>query len=138
MRDEHYIIGLCDQVLGRKSSRQHRFDFLVGDPNKRGRTRRLPVDAFYPDLDLVVEYHERQHSEPVKIMDARMTLSGCTRGEQRRLYDQRRLLELPKHKKQYIVLDYSMFAHDGRKVLRRNPEVDLKEIRRRLRPYLNR
>ena len=35
--DEHYIIDLIDDYLG------------------------LKVDAYYPGLCLVVEYHERQH-----------------------------------------------------------------------------
>ena len=43
--DEYYVIDLCDEVLGRKASRQHRFDFLTGDTGKR-----LPVDAYYEEL----------------------------------------------------------------------------------------
>ena len=59
--DEYYVIDLCDEVLGRKAERQKRFDFLKGD---KGHT--LPVDAFYKDLNLVIEYYERQHTEEVK------------------------------------------------------------------------
>ena len=33
--DEHYIINLCDDVLGEKASRQHSFDFLRGDACKK-------------------------------------------------------------------------------------------------------
>ena len=48
LKDEHYIIDLCDHVLGMTALRQHKFDFLRGDPGKHGRCRRLPVDAYYP------------------------------------------------------------------------------------------
>lgn len=44
-RDEVYVIDLCDEVLGMKSSRQHRFPFLLGDSGNA-----LPVDAYYEQL----------------------------------------------------------------------------------------
>ncbi len=81
MKDEHYIINLCDQFLGATALRQHKFDFLRGDPGKLGKCRRLPVDAYYPELKLVIEYRERQHTEAVAFMDRRSTISGCSRGE---------------------------------------------------------
>jgi hypothetical protein len=91
-RDEDYVIDLCDQLLDAKASRQHRFDFLRGDPGRNGLCRKLPVDAYYPELNLVIEYRETQHFEAVKHFDKpdRLTCSGCTRSEQRRLYDQSR------------------------------------------------
>ena len=64
-KDERYIIDLCDRVLGLTAERQRRFSFLIGDPDARGRCRALPVDAYYPSLELAVEFRERQHSEPV-------------------------------------------------------------------------
>lgn len=79
--DEAWIIDLCDAVLGQKALRQHRFPFLLGDPNRRGRKAHLPVDAFYPDLKLVIEYHECQHSKPVRFLDRRPTVSGVPRGQ---------------------------------------------------------
>ena len=30
--DESYVIGLCDSILNRTARRQHRFEFLRGDP----------------------------------------------------------------------------------------------------------
>jgi len=72
-RDEHYVIDICDQVLGIAASKQHLFPFLIGDPGKRGFCRRVPADAFYAPLRLAVEYRERQHSEPVAFMDRRQT-----------------------------------------------------------------
>ena len=53
--DEHYVLDLCDEILGLKASRQQTFDFLRGD-GKPG--KKLPVDAYYPNLKLVVEYKE--------------------------------------------------------------------------------
>jgi hypothetical protein len=51
-KDEYYVLDLCDNILGLKSSRQHKFDFLPGDTNSKGKAVRLPVDAFYEDLNL--------------------------------------------------------------------------------------
>ena len=52
--DEAWIIDICDRILGIKALRQHRFPFLLGDPGRAGRRVQLPVDAYYPDLNLVV------------------------------------------------------------------------------------
>jgi len=85
--DEAYVLDLCDEILGQKASRQHKFDFLKGDSG-----RKLPVDGYYEELNLAIEYRERQHSEPVSHFDKphKMTVSGVHRGEQRKIYDQRR------------------------------------------------
>ena len=56
--DEYYVIGLCNEVLGQTASQQHRFEFLRGDTGCK-----LPVDAYYEQLNLVVEYCETQHTE---------------------------------------------------------------------------
>lgn len=48
--DASYILNLCDTFLGRPSFRQYRFPFLFD------RGHALPVDAYYPELSLVVEY----------------------------------------------------------------------------------
>jgi hypothetical protein len=50
----------------------------------------LPVDAYYKDIGQVIEYWERQHLKATPFMDKRPTCSGCNRGEQRRMYDQRK------------------------------------------------
>lgn len=127
--DEFYVIDLCDEVLGLKASRQHTFDFLRGDgtPGKR-----LPVDAYYPELNLVVEYRERQHTESVAFFDRRTTVSGVSRGEQRRIYDQRRRDILPKHGIRLVEISYADLKHDSRKRLVRDRRNDLAVIRRML------
>jgi hypothetical protein len=104
VRDEQYVLDLCDEFLGMKAVRQHCFPFLTGDPDLRGNRRPLPVDGFYPELRLVVEYHERQHKERVGFFDDKPTVSGVPRGEQRRRYDARRRELLPLNGITLIVL----------------------------------
>jgi hypothetical protein len=129
--DEKYVIDLCDEVLGIQSSRQHKFDFLKGDAGTK-----LPVDAYYPTLDLVIEYRERQHTEPVKLFDRRETVSGVSRGEQRKLYDQRRRDVLPEHGIQLIEIGYDDFKYDSSKRIIRDKKRDLEVVKRHLKSHL--
>lgn len=138
------VIGLCDRALNSTASRQYVFDFLLGD--KRGdeirgdmrgtRGKKLPVDAFYSDHNLVIEYWERQHTEPVPIMDKRLTCSGCDRRQQRSRYDQLKKLVLGEHGIRLMVLEYTMFECDGRKRLRRVLVKDEAVIRERLHDFI--
>lgn len=58
--DESYVIDLCDEVLGELALRQHTFDFLRGDPSESCPSgKKLPVDAYYPNKNIVVEYREK-------------------------------------------------------------------------------
>lgn len=120
--DEFYVIDLCDEVLGQKAQRQHRFDFLKGDNGHP-----LPVDAYYEDLNLVVEFYERQHTEVVNFFDNKMTASGVTRGEQRKIYDQRRAEVLPQHGIKLVIISYSDFGTS--KKLKRNYNHDIEVLR---------
>lgn len=135
-RDEHYVIDLCDAVLETKASRQYTFDFLRGDPGKRGIGTMLPVDAFYEKHYLVIEYIERQHTEKVAFFDRRDTVSGVKRGEQRRLYDERRRQVLPKHGIKLIEISYTDFKHDSRRKIMRNPESDKAVIKKILKAFI--
>ncbi|MBL7694843.1 MAG: hypothetical protein JNK91_08350 [Ferruginibacter sp.] len=130
--DESYIIDLCDKVLKQKAMRQHMFDFLCGDSGTR-----LPVDAYYPNLNLVIEFREKQHTEAVKFFDKKQTVSGVGRGEQRKLYDQRRRKVLPLNGIKLIEFDYSEFEHTRGKRLIRNKKSDLAIIEKALRKYAN-
>ena len=116
--DESYVIDLCDEVLKMKASRQHKFDFLVGDTG-----RKLPVDEYYESLNLVIEYYERQHTEAVSLFDNKPTVSGVSRGEQRKIYDQRRAEILPKHGIKLIIISYRDFGTS--KKLQRNRNNDI-------------
>jgi hypothetical protein len=129
--DEAYVIDLCDEILGCAALRQHRFPFLLGDSGHP-----LPVDAWYPDRNLVVEYRERQHREAVKFFDRRRTVSGVSRGEQRRLYDQRRREILPAHGIALVEVDFQQLAHGASKRLLRRRESDAATLRSLLFRYL--
>jgi len=129
--DETYIINLCDQVLKQTAIRQHRFDILKGDSGTK-----LPVDAYYPTLNLVVEYYERQHSESVPHFNKRMTVSGISRGEQRKRYDKRRRIELPKNGLKLVIFDYTDFAFTSNKCLMRNKLDDIGLIKKKLNDFL--
>jgi hypothetical protein len=132
LSDETYVIDLCDEALGRIALRQHSFDFLRGDAGPARQGKRLPVDAYYPELQLVVEYCERQHTEAIPFMDRRMTVSGVDRGTQRAIYDQRRRDVLPQHGIDLVELSYTDFAHDKNKRLRRRWPEDLDMVRQAL------
>jgi very-short-patch-repair endonuclease len=125
---------LCDEVLQIKGLRQHRFDFLLGDANAQGRKAKLPVDIYYPELKLVIEYKEQQHSKPNTHFDKLdlFTVSGVHRGEQRKIYDQRRLEVLPQHGITVIEISYSNFKHDRKDKIVRDYELDLMVVRKLL------
>ena len=127
--DEYYVIGLCNEALKRTALQQHHFDFLRGDTGKR-----LPVDAYYEDLNLVVEYYERQHTESVALFDKKQTVSGVDRATQRKIYDNRRREELPKHGIKLVVISYSDFGTS--KKLLRHHDSDLEIVKRILKDYL--
>jgi hypothetical protein len=123
--DEHYVLDLCDDILKMKGLRQHRFDFLVGDSGTK-----LPVDMYYPDLNLVIEYKEQQHTKPNKHFDKpdKLTVSGVHRGEQRKIYDQRRLDVLPQHGIKIVEISYSDFDFDRKDKIIRELERDLEVL----------
>jgi hypothetical protein len=132
--DESYVLNLCDEVLGMPGLRQHRFPFLLGDVGSSGRRVRLPVDAYYPDLRLVIEYREIQHTRPIAHFDKpnRLTISGVHRGEQRKVYDQRRREVLPGNGVTLIELDHSLFSHTPQGRLHRVPIEDQAVVTRLL------
>lgn len=139
IKDEQYVLDLCDEVLNTTAYRQHRFEFLVGDKGRNGRCTKLPVDGFYPEHNLVIEYHEIQHSNPVPLFDDKMTCSGISRREQRRLYDQRRRDILPQHGIDLIEISYSDFnlasGKTGKKISK-NYKSDIEVVKRFLRKYI--
>jgi hypothetical protein len=129
--DEHYVLNLCDEVLGEQGSRQHTFDWLVGDAGKTGTRRRLQVDAYWAGANVVVEYRERQHYEAVAHFDKpdRMTVSGVHRGKQRADYDARRDELIPAHGIRLIIIRPQDLAADSRGRLRRDRAADLRAVR---------
>jgi hypothetical protein len=136
-KDEKYVINLCDKILGLTSIRQHKFDFLLGDKNANGFQAKLPVDSFYSELGLIIEYRERQHTENVNFFDKpdKVTVSGVHRGEQRRIYDERRRKHLPENGVDLIEISYSDLVHDNQKRLTRDLAKDEKRVREILKRY---
>ncbi|MFD8508959.1 hypothetical protein ACFV2L_40515 [Streptomyces sp. NPDC059687] len=130
--DEAYVVGLCNEVLGETALTQHRFDWLLGDAGSGGRRIKLPVDAYWAGHQLVVEYREVQHDQPVPHFDKpdRLTVSGVHRGEQRALYDARRESEIPAHGLRLVVIRPADLDADSRGRLRRNREADIAALRK--------
>ncbi|WP_246281683.1 hypothetical protein [Fodinicola acaciae] len=104
--DEAYVLALCDEILNEPGLRQVRFDWLRGDPGRDGRSRSLPVDAFWPGHSVVVEYREIQHDQPIRHFDKpdRLTVSGVHRGLQRKRYDNRRDEQIPAHGLRLVIV----------------------------------
>ena len=138
-KDEHYVLELCDTALDLSCIRQHKFDFLRGDINSKGHAKKLPVDGYYPELNLVIEYSEKQHTEAVSFFDKPgiLTISGVHRGEQRKLYDQRRRELLPERGIHLVEFHYSDFEHDRQKRLLRNQKQDIITVNTRLLAYID-
>ena len=123
--DEKYILDLIAEILAEPDYRwQHRFPTLLGDPGQDGRRRPLPVDGYFPRHQLIVEYWEKQHSAPVPIMDEGATISGVSRGHQRRIYDQRRQAWAHANGLRFVILDHRGFDTDKRGRLLRDPSRD--------------
>ena len=99
--------------------------------NSAGLQRKLPVDAYYPSLNLVIEYREEQHTKPVAHFDNPhiKTVSGVHRGEQRKLYDQRRRDILPKHGLRLLEVPYNLFTCNSRGRIIRNRGNDKKTLK---------
>lgn len=136
IKDEGYVINLCDEILGVKASRQHCFDFLRGDSINGKPGRKLRVDAYYESKNLVIEYNEKQHTEDVAFFDIKKTISGVTRKEQRKLYDERRKEILPQHGITLVVISYSDFQYDKKKRIIRNKTNNLKLISKKIKMYI--
>lgn len=128
--DEFFILDLCDIVLKKKASRQHKFGFILGDLHKDGESRtRLPLDAYYADLNLVIEFCEKEHSVEGEDLDKpkKKTISGVDRVEQRKIYNHRKKAALKEKDINLIEIDYSMFVCDEEQKIIRNIE-DVKII----------
>jgi len=132
--DEAYVIDLCDTLLFEKAERQKRFHFLLGDLHKDGLTRtQLPVDAYYDCLNLVIEYTEANDYNEKPNMQ---TVNGISRGEQRKIYDERRAEVLPQNGITLINIAYSDFTCDSNNKIVRNIMSDLEIVKTKLQDFL--
>ncbi|WP_457100682.1 hypothetical protein [Microbacterium sp. P5_E9] len=122
-QDQNYVTDLCDEVLEIPASREHRFDWLRGDPfPKNPRGVMLPVDAYWESLGLVMEFNERQHTESVAHFDKLdvLTVSGVPRGGpdgQRRRYDLRRDELIPAQGFRLLRINMSEFTVRGHHIV---------------------
>ena len=111
-RVERYGIGLINELLNEPECQpQYTFDFLRGCPTaKRPKGQKLPVDAFYPEHQVVAEIRERQHyGKGPSFWDNRPTACGVPRKVQRQWYDQKRDWLLPAHGiKVLVIYDYEL------------------------------
>ncbi len=136
--DQDYVIDLCDKVLGQKAKRQKKFDFLLGDVHKDGKTKtKLPVDAYYEELQLAIEFHEQKSSNPDPNIKRRekITVSGVPRSEQRLRYESRIAKTLPVNGIQLICIESSTFSCDAQNNIIRNEENDIEIVKNELKKY---
>lgn len=124
-RDKNYVLNLCDQVLKQKGSRLHQFDFLVDDIQTK-----FIVDAYYADLDLVVDYHEFYKPKVVKRFekDEIPAPGGIAREDERNLYDQRRKAALPANGITVVEINYTDFSLNEKNLIERDLEEDLRVV----------
>ena len=124
--DEFYLVNLCDELLKQKASRKHTFDTLLGRLHKKGKTRtKLPLDAYYEDLKLVIEFFEKKETE-----------ESADREAQRKFYDQRKKVVLKKKEIQLIDINYALFECDENDRLVRNKENDCRVLKDLLKDFI--
>lgn len=137
--DKNYILNICDALLKDTASRQHRFSFLLGDfhRDKKSRTK-LPVDGFYEKLNLVIEYHEKQHNQEASDSDQPTikTVSGVSRDEQRKIYNLRRRDVLQRKNINLVEINFYAFENDSESNIIRNKEKDTEIVQGFLKDYL--
>lgn len=137
--DENYILNLCDELLNDTASRQHRFPFLLGDFHKDKKSRtKLPVDGFYENINLVIEYRDKQPTEETPVLDKPTvkTISGVSRDEQRKIYDQRRRDVLLRKTINLIEINYYAFEYDSQLNIIRNKEKDIEIVKELIKDFL--
>ncbi len=133
--DEYYLIGLCNELLKEKAIHQHTFNYLLGDFHRDGKTRtRLPLDAYYTNLNLVIELFEKEDetSDEANIL----TISKVKRAEQRKIYAQRKRDVLEEKGVNLVEMDYDEFECDEENRLVRNKKADLKVLKEILKDFL--
>jgi len=137
--DEYYLIGLCNELLKEKAIHQKTFNFLLGDFHKNGKTRtELPLDAYYSDLNLVIEFIEKNKSESADDIDKaeKKTVSGVSRNEQRIKYTQRKREVLDEKQITLIEINYDQFKCDAQNKLVRNKVADIKILKKILKELI--
>lgn len=91
----------------------------------------MPLDGYWVSQQLVVEFKEKQHFEPVAFWDQKITAPGTTRGEQRKIYDERKVGQTAEHGIRPVHVRQDAFPMAKGKI-DRDPERDLDIVRRLL------
>ncbi|WP_111707271.1 hypothetical protein [Lutibacter citreus] len=135
--DEYYVLNLCDEILNEKASRQYTFPFLLGDFHKDKISRtKLPLDGFYHSLNLVIEYRVKQQFNEDPKSETR-TISGVSREEQQKLYNERKRDVLSRKNVNLIEINYYSFEYDDQLKIVRNKEKDIEILKDILKEYIN-
>lgn len=132
--DQRYVTGLLTELLG-PGEIEKRYDWARGDSRQPGRLgTMLPFDAVWEHRRLIIEIDERQHAEAVAFFDKpdHMTVSGVHRGEQRRLYDERKVRCAREQGYKILRIPTTGLSHRGR-----YPTHDRQADRRVLRGLLD-
>ena len=130
--DEVYLMGLIDELLNQTGSRKHTFEYLLGDIHQNGKKRtKLPIDLYYKELNLVLEFVEHSDSKKNAIdsKEERLTVSGITRAEQRLKYFNRKRKVLTEKDKSFIEIPLNDFEVDDSVKLIRNKGNDERVLR---------
>lgn len=96
----------------------------------------LRAHGFFASHNLAVNYHGPQYFRTSRFIDSRMTLSNCSRREQRLQYASRKSQALVALGIKEIVFDYRMFAQKKSKISRK-PGHDIIVVRQLLEQALN-
>tara|TARA_R110002051_G_scaffold88673_2_gene156193 strand:+ start:1651 stop:2394 length:744 start_codon:yes stop_codon:yes gene_type:complete len=129
--DEYYLVNLCDELLEQKASRKHTFDTLVGNLHKKGKGRtKLPLDAYYKDLKLVIEFFEEQ--EEGKELDE----AEQARMAQIQYYDKLKKKSILKKELRYLVIKYASFDCDEAGKLVRDTDKDKRILKGMLKDFI--
>jgi len=73
---------------------------------------------------------------PEKLASLKKTISGVTRDEQRRLYDERKEEVLPENNIDLKIIHYSEFSLDKNNKIERDEQKDLKAVKNILKEFL--
>lgn len=129
--DEYYLVALCDNLLGQQASRKHTFDSLVGNLHKRGKGRtKLPVDAYYEDLKLVVEFYKT--TEDLANLDE----EEQARISQIKYYDDLKKKAVLKKELSFVTINYTSFKTDQNHKLIRDTTSDKQILTKALAAFI--
>lgn len=132
--DEKYVLDICDEILNLNSLRQYSFEFLIKNPEKKDKKREFTIGAFYEELNLVIEYTDREHSEKATLVDKinNMAISVIYGGKERKVYDKSTSENIGKKEFKILEISYLDFNYDSKKRIIRNKNKDKEILKEKL------